>query len=183
MLVARTVKPMSMASTPLTARETSKSTERTSMRGSQRLSAERIASSMRPTVPASMVSKTKSCTPQPNSGRIGRSPGAVPRISWIAWSMSCSSRASAMPPRRSTWRGNARPEPMISVTCRPYPRLMIAPLIFTGPDPWISMVAPFSVRDALASTVTLTPLTDIEEPASIVYCCALRLPLPVVSCL
>jgi hypothetical protein len=31
--------------------------------------------------------------------------------------------------------GKARPEPMISVTSRPYPRLMIAPLMFTGPDP------------------------------------------------
>ena len=46
-------------------------------RGSQRSSASRIACSILPTVEASIVSKTKSCTPQPNSGRIGRSPGAV----------------------------------------------------------------------------------------------------------
>ena len=31
---------------------------------------------------------------------------------------------------------------------------MIAPLMFTGPEPWMSTVAPLRVRDAVASTVT-----------------------------
>src|SRR5690349_20580098 len=107
---------MSMVSRPAVASLESKLTRSTSIRGSQRASASRIACSMLPIVFASMESNTKSCTPQPNSGRIGRSPGAVPRMSWMACSMSCSSWASAMPPRRSTWSGNASPDPMISVT-------------------------------------------------------------------
>ena len=44
------------------------------MRGSQWSSASRTSPSIWATVVASIVSKTKSCTPQPNSGRIGRSP-------------------------------------------------------------------------------------------------------------
>src|SRR4051794_25457630 len=107
---------MSIVSRPLVASVASKATLLTSIRGSQRASASRIACSMLPIVLASIESKTKSCTPQPNSGRIGRSPGAVPRMSWIACSMSCSSRASAIPPRRSTASGKASPEPMISDT-------------------------------------------------------------------
>src|SRR5712691_9862308 len=49
--------------------------------------------------------------PQPNSGRIGRSPGAVPMMIWIASSMSASSLTSASPPLRSIRRGNATPVP------------------------------------------------------------------------
>ena len=64
----------------------------TSIRGSQRSSARRTSVSRRPTVAASIVSNTKSCTPQPNSGRIGRSPGAVLRMISIAWSTSCLAR-------------------------------------------------------------------------------------------
>ena len=71
----------------------------TSIRGSQRSSALRTSVSSRPTVAASIVSNTKSCTPQPNSGRMGRSPGAVLRMISIAWSTSSSPDASAMPPR------------------------------------------------------------------------------------
>src|SRR5215207_8956509 len=107
---------MSIVSRPLVASLLSKLTRWTSIRGSQRTSASRIACSMLPIVFASIESNTKSCTPQPNSGRIGRSPGAVPRMSWIACSMSCSSLASAIWPRRSTCSGKARPDPMISVT-------------------------------------------------------------------
>src|SRR5919202_2249976 len=110
---------MLISSWPSPVRVRSKSTSWTSTRGSQRSSAWRTSVSMRPTVAASIVSKTKSCTPQPNSGRIGRSPGAVLRISSIAWSMSCSPLASAMPPRRSTGFGKARPEPRSSVIARP----------------------------------------------------------------
>src|SRR6478735_3726615 len=107
---------MSMVSRPLAASLPSKSTRSTSILGSQRASASRMACSMLPMVFASIESNTKSCTPQPNSGRMGRSPGAVPRMSWIACSMSCSSLASAICPRRSTCSGKARPDPMISVT-------------------------------------------------------------------
>ena len=55
---------------------------------------------------------------------------------------------------------------MISVTCRLYPRLMIAPLMFTGPEPWMSTVAPLRVSGPDASTVTLTPLMVMLDPAS-----------------
>src|SRR4051812_2861270 len=53
--------------------------------------------------------------PQPNSGRIGRSPGAVPRMIVIASDTSSSPLTRASPPRRSTRRGNATPLPMMSV--------------------------------------------------------------------
>src|SRR5205823_693465 len=58
--------------------------------------------------------KTRSCTAQPNSGRIGRSPGAVPRMIAIACSTSVSPVAIATAPRWSTERGNASPEPRTS---------------------------------------------------------------------
>ena len=48
--------------------------------------------------------------PQPNSGRIGRSPGAVPRITRIASRTSSSSWARARPPRASTRSGKAMPD-------------------------------------------------------------------------
>src|SRR5689334_8266790 len=52
--------------------------------------------------------------PQPNSGRIGRSPGAVPRMIVIASDTSSSPLTRASPPRRSTRRGKATPLPMMS---------------------------------------------------------------------
>src|SRR6185312_4646261 len=67
-------------------------------------------------IAASTASNTTSWTAHPNSGRIGRSPGAVPRISPIACSMSSSARASAIPPRWSTPSGKESPEPRMSDT-------------------------------------------------------------------
>src|SRR5919106_567031 len=146
---------MRISSSPRATWSRSNSTSVTSIRGSQRSSASRISVSICATVPASIVSNTKWWTPQPNSGRIGRSPGAVARISWIAWSTSVASLARAMPPLRSTWRGNAMPEPSISaMLSRPYPRLMIAPLTFTGPEDWMSTTLPLSFSAPLVSTVT-----------------------------
>src|SRR5829696_7009806 len=105
---------MLISSSPRSTAERSKSTASTSMRGSQWSRASRTSASIWATVVASIVSNTKSCTPQPKSGRMGRSPLAVERIRWMAWSTSVWSDASAMPPRRSTWSGNAMPEPRIS---------------------------------------------------------------------
>src|SRR6478672_7623174 len=51
---------------------------------------------------------------QPNSGRIGRSPGAVPRTSRIASSISRSRMTSAIPPVASVRSGKAQPRPMNS---------------------------------------------------------------------
>src|SRR5262249_21211981 len=53
--------------------------------------------------------------PQPNSGRIGRSPGAVPRMISIASPTSSSPVESANAPRWSTRSGKAMPVPRISV--------------------------------------------------------------------
>ena len=82
------------------------------MRGSQWSSASRTSPSIWATVVASIVSKTKSCTPQPNSGRIGRSPLAVERIRWIAWSTSVSSdgERDAAAPVDLEREGDARAE-------------------------------------------------------------------------
>src|SRR5207253_5540054 len=52
--------------------------------------------------------------PQPNSGRIGRSPMAVPRISRMLSSISRSRETRAIRPVASVRRGNAQPEPMNS---------------------------------------------------------------------
>src|SRR3954469_9877381 len=57
--------------------------------------------------------------PQPNSGRMGRSPCAVARISTIASRTSSSSETSLRPPRASTRSGKPMPVPMMSV---PSPR-------------------------------------------------------------
>src|SRR5215208_3760193 len=56
--------------------------------------------------------------PQPKLGRIGRSPGAVERISVIASLMSSDPLTSATPPVRSTRSGKPTPVPMISLTRR-----------------------------------------------------------------
>src|SRR4051794_21014849 len=82
------------------------------MRGSQRSSEVRTSYLMRPAVVASAGAKTYSWMPHPNSGRIGRSPWAVPRMSWIASSSSRSRATRAMPPLASTLRGKASPLPM-----------------------------------------------------------------------
>src|SRR4051812_6297616 len=103
-----------MSSRPSCTPPRSKSMAMTSTRGSQRSTAPRIAVSMRPTIAASIVSKTRSCTSQPNSGRIGRSPGAVPRMISSACSMSVSPVAMATAPRWSTDSGKARPDPSTS---------------------------------------------------------------------
>src|SRR6266567_8560286 len=52
--------------------------------------------------------------PHPNSGRMGRSPRAVPSIRRILSSSSCSRETRAMPPAESVRRGNAHPCPMNS---------------------------------------------------------------------
>src|ERR1700755_839003 len=84
------------------------------MRVSHRLSVVWMAVSMWPMSSASMASKTKSWTAQPNSGRIGRSPGAVPRIKRMACSMSLTPCARARTPRWSAWRGKESPDPIRS---------------------------------------------------------------------
>src|SRR6185437_1034432 len=61
-----------------------------------------------------MLSKMKSCTAQPNSGRMGRSPGAVPRMRRMACSMSLTPWASASTPRWSACSGNESPDPIRS---------------------------------------------------------------------
>ena len=69
------------------------------MRGSQRTSASRTRAWTRPCSCAVLASITSSQMPQPNSGRITRSPGLVPRMIWIACSMaSVALDAAAMPP-------------------------------------------------------------------------------------
>src|SRR6185437_5289885 len=86
----------------------------TSIRGSHRASAVWMAASTWPMSSASMLSKMKSWTAQPNSGRIGRSPGAVPRMSRIACSMSVTPWASASTPRWSACSGKESPDPIRS---------------------------------------------------------------------
>src|SRR5690242_6954571 len=70
-------------------------------------------------IAASTVSNTTSCTAHPNAGRIGRSPGAVPRISAIACSMSSTPPVSASAPRWSARSGKARPDPISSLMSAP----------------------------------------------------------------
>src|ERR1700759_1980498 len=107
--------------TPSPLRDRSKSIAVTSILGSQRRIAALTAVSIRPTVSASIVSNTRSWIAHPNSGRIGRSPGAVPRITPSACSMSSRPPTSASAPRWSTGSGNAKPEPRMSevATCSP----------------------------------------------------------------
>src|ERR1700744_4331962 len=73
-----------------------------------------MADSMWPISSASMLSKMKSWTAQPNSGRMGRSPGAVPRMSRIACSMSVTPWARASTPRWSACSGKESPDPIRS---------------------------------------------------------------------
>src|ERR1700753_3825699 len=73
-----------------------------------------MADSMWPISSASMLSKMKSWTAQPNSGRMGGSPGAVPRMSRIACSMSVTPWASASTPRWSACSGKESPDPIRS---------------------------------------------------------------------
>ena len=47
--------------------------------------------------------------PQPNSGRIGRSPGTVVRISWMERSMSAPPPIRAMVPSLATRVGKVHP--------------------------------------------------------------------------
>src|SRR5215211_7860667 len=56
--------------------------------------------------------------PQPKFGRIGRSPGAVERMSVIASLMSSEPLTSTSPPVRSTRSGKPTPVPIISLTRR-----------------------------------------------------------------
>src|SRR5262249_8998492 len=86
--------------------------------GSQRSSASRMSTSIFASVEASMFAKTWLWIPQPNSGRIGRSPGAVPRMTSIASCTSGSPVESASPPSRSTLSGNAIPVAMMSLIGR-----------------------------------------------------------------
>src|SRR5205807_2778699 len=60
---------------------------------------------------------------QPNSGRIARSPGTVPRMRPMACSMSSSPRARASPPLWSTASGKASPVPRMSAIVRPLSQL------------------------------------------------------------
>jgi hypothetical protein len=52
---------------------------------------------------------------QPNSGRIGRSPGAVEMISRMLCSSSVSRETRRIPPVASTLTGKPQPEPMNSL--------------------------------------------------------------------
>src|SRR5215216_3648574 len=89
-------------------------TSTTSMRGSQRSSDARTSYATWPANVASTDENTRSWTPQPNSGRIGRSPWAVPRISRMLSEISSSPPDSAMPPVAETPSGYDQPLPMKS---------------------------------------------------------------------
>ena len=81
-----------------------------------------VARCARPS-PASAGAKTKSWMPHPNSGRIGRSPGAVPRISRMLSSSSRSRRDQRDPSRsRPCAAGMPSRQPTkSSLTARPSP--------------------------------------------------------------
>ena len=71
----------------------------------------RTSKAIWPAVAASAGAKTKSWIAQPNSGRIGRSPGAVDRMIRIASSTSRVRVTSSMPPVTSVRIGkNAHPD-------------------------------------------------------------------------
>src|SRR5690348_9469273 len=96
------------------------STSATSIRGSQRRSADRTSAPMAFAVSLSADANRYSWIRQPNSGRMGRSPGEVPRIRRIASSISRSRDTRAMPPVASTRSGKAQPRPMnCSLTSSP----------------------------------------------------------------
>ncbi|CAM5683290.1 hypothetical protein SVIOM342S_05439 [Streptomyces violaceorubidus] len=61
---------------------------------------------------------------QPNSGRIGRSPGAVARMSRMASSTSCSPLTRAIPPVGPIRRGNDQPEPTNCSAIREQPAFL-----------------------------------------------------------
>src|SRR3954451_24139 len=95
-------------------------TSLTSIRGSHRRSAARTSAAMALAVSLSADANRESWMRQPNSGRIARSPGDVPRISRMASSISCSRDTRAMPPVASTRSGKAQPRPMnCSLTSSP----------------------------------------------------------------
>ena len=81
------------------------------MRGSYLTSASRTRCTTSAMVRALFGANTRSWMPQPKSGSIGRSPGAVARISRIDSSMRCSSRACAIRPFGVTCSGNFQPMP------------------------------------------------------------------------
>src|SRR3954453_17254530 len=93
------------------------------MRGSPRSRA--VCTSCASSAAVSMVAdrNTKSRSFDPNSGRIGRSPGYVARMRRIACSISSSRRANAIPPRASPPSGNAHPAPTKSYVVIPVPVL------------------------------------------------------------
>jgi hypothetical protein len=104
--VSRTRYSNSISSSPFTALTGSAVTESTSMRASYLVIASKTAVSTRVSIAVSMTSKARSWIPQPNSGRITRSPRAVSRMIMIDWRMSASYSAMAtLPVSESTWTG------------------------------------------------------------------------------
>src|SRR5262245_54509111 len=100
-------RPDSTASKPTT-------TSVSSIRGSHRSSDSRTSYEIRPAVAASAGAKTRSWMAQPNAGRIGRSPGAVARISRMLSATSRSPPTIPIEPVGSVRSGNAQPVPMNS---------------------------------------------------------------------
>jgi hypothetical protein len=113
-LVPRIVYVIEMYMIPMPPSSNVTSMSWTVMRGSQRASELCTSKAARPAVRALAGANTRSWMPQPNSGRMGRSPNAVPRISRIDSRISACSVTSATDPVGSMRTGNARPEPMNS---------------------------------------------------------------------
>src|SRR6185312_10175368 len=106
---------MSMYRVPRSAWSKLISTSCTVIRGSHISNAYRTSEAIAPAVDALIGANTCSWTRHPNSGRIGRSPGAVARISLIASSISRSRTTRATPPVASVASGKAHPAPTKSI--------------------------------------------------------------------
>lgn len=100
-----------------------------SILGSHKTNAWRTSCAMRPAVVALLTAKTRSWMPQPKSGRIMRSPLAVPRTIQMAWRMLSSRRATAICcVASSVWTGNCQPTPRKSLSMR-LPLLVCHPIM------------------------------------------------------
>ena len=103
-----------------------------------------------------MVSKMKSWTAQPNSGRIGRSPGAVPRISAdrlldVGHAVGQRQHAALVGLEREGEPGSDQVSHRVA-----HPRLIIGPLTVTPLGPiWIEDPPHLIVTDCVPSIVML----------------------------
>src|SRR6056297_1014703 len=110
---------MSMVTAPTPLASGATVTVSMSIRGSHRDIASRTASSISASVLALIGSNSRFQMRQPKAGRMGRSPGAVERITFIAFSTSAVPLDSAIDPLASTRRGNENPWPMNDGSCSP----------------------------------------------------------------